>query len=153
MSSLIGLYKGLPETDRSWLEHRRRVETQAVEVARATENLAKMGAVPTWSARSKRAEANREARQRRDDEERILKKHGLYKAPKPKATLTPIMWMDKPAKRGLLYDIEFLGRRGKIGRSEGAPPHDFYIVVDGAFLSGGYKTLALATKAFEKGAS
>ena len=70
--SLIGLYKGLPETERSWLEHRRRVEAQAIEVARATENLAKMGAVPTWSARSKRAEWRREVKARRSDEERAL---------------------------------------------------------------------------------
>ena len=63
------------------------------------------------------------------------------------------MWMDKPAKRGLLYDIEFHGRRGKIGRSEGAPPNDFYIVVDRQFVAGGFKTLALAVKAFERGST
>jgi hypothetical protein len=70
----------------------------------------------------------------------------------PKATLTPKgsgRGWDK--RGGLLYDITFGIRTGMIGRSQGAPPHEFYIVEGGNFKSGGYKTLGLATKAFEQG--
>jgi len=37
-----------------------------------------------------------------------------------------------------------------IGRSQGSPPHLFYVVVDGEIVSEGHKTLGAAVKAFEK---
>lgn len=52
---------------------------------------------------------------------------------------------------GLLYDIMFGERRGMIGRSEGSPPHYFYVVENGSITSDNHKTLGAAVKAFEKG--
>jgi hypothetical protein len=70
-----------------------------------------------------------------------------HRAPAP--TLTPLGSGHGWDRRGgLLYNVEFNGRRGQIGRSQGAPPHDLYIVEGGAFVSGGYKTVGQAAKAF-----
>lgn len=70
-----------------------------------------------------------------------------YRAPAP--TLTPLGSGYKWDQRGgLLYDIEYGGRRGKIGRTQGSPPHDFYLVENGQWVSGGYKTVGQAAKAF-----
>jgi len=142
--SLIGK---LPEAEQSNIAYRRRVEAQALEVARAHENLAKMGAVPAWVARSKRAEARREGRERRQTEERALKTHGLYKAPSAKPTVTAIPGTNGT---GLRYNVTLgFSRRGQIGIASSG---GFYVVEDGRITSEGHRTLAPAVKAFAKGA-
>ena len=68
----------------------------------------------------------------------------------PSAVLT-----DKYGKNGrgggLLYDGTFGGRSAMIGRSQGSPPHYFYVVEDGKIISENHKTLGAAVKSFEKG--
>ena len=74
---------------------------------------------------------------------------------RPTATVYPkgsgYKWEER---RGgaFLYEVVMPdGRRGMIGRSQGNPPHDLYVVEDGRFMSGGYKTVGQAIKAFERG--
>jgi hypothetical protein len=51
---------------------------------------------------------------------------------------------------GLLYDIHFQGRKGMIGRTQGAPPNDYYVIVNGEITSQGHRTKGDAAKAFER---
>jgi len=82
-----------------------------------------------------------------------LMKQGFMKPRKPRKStpyrLTPLFG-NQGRGYGLLYEIYFQGRSGKIGRVLGSAIPNFYIVVDDILLSDGYKTVAQAAKAFVK---